>query len=156
MASTASAIINVKPSYTMPEAIITYEQASGYFEALGGGKPQARIGTGDLIVYMNTFDLRSNTLAGQSNANLLPGCAITTYQVSTPTYLVQSSSQWNHHEVAAFGQFGHSLVQAERLGNRQAFAQAFRNNGLYGVNPANGEGLVNTAGATATSLPADS
>jgi hypothetical protein len=156
MASTASAIVNVHPSFTMPEALMIMEQASGYTEVLGGGKPMVRIATEDQYVYINAFDIRTNTHGGQSSANMLPGCAITPFQISTPTYLVQSSSQWNHHEAAAFGQFGHSLLEAERLGNRQAFAQTFRNYGLYGFNPANGEGLVNTAGATVTNLPADS
>jgi hypothetical protein len=39
---------------------------------------------------------------------------------------------------------------------RQAAFQLIRNALLYGFNPINGEGLVNTSGATAVSLPADS
>jgi hypothetical protein len=38
---------------------------------------------------------------------------------------------------------------------RQGHFQLARNALLYGMNPANGEGLINTAGATAVSLPPD-
>ncbi|CAM6003688.1 unnamed protein product [Sphagnum balticum] len=53
------------------------------------------------------------------------------------------------------GKWGLSLVEAQRLGMRQAHFQLARNALLYGFNPQNGEGLLNTAGATAVSLPAD-
>jgi hypothetical protein len=39
---------------------------------------------------------------------------------------------------------------------RQGHFQLLRNNLLYGVEPTNGEGLINTNGATAVSLPPDS
>ena len=156
MATTAGAIVNAHPSFTEPGSLIVMEQVSGYTDVLGGGKPLVKIATEDQYVYMNVFDIRGNVAGSQNSTNLLPGCAVTAQQISTPTYLMQSSSQWTGHEAAAFGAFGHSIVEAERLGNRQGFAQAARNWGLYGYNPANGEGLVNTAGAYATSLPADS
>lgn len=155
MATTAGAIVQAHPSFTEPDALIVMEQVSGYSEILGGGAPRVKISTEDQYVYMNVFDIRGNVIGSQNSTNTLPGCAITQQQISTPTYLMQASSQWNGHEAAAFGQFGHSIVEAERLGNRQGFAQALRNWGLYGYNAANGEGLVNTAGAYSTTLPAD-
>jgi hypothetical protein len=65
-------------------------------------------------------------------------------------------AEYDHHDTAAMSRWGLSIVDAHRLGMRQATFQLMRNGLLYGFNPANGEGLVNTSGATAISLPADS
>jgi hypothetical protein len=52
--------------------------------------------------------------------------------------------------------WGISIVEAHRLGMRQAAFQIMRNGLLYGFNPTNGEGLLNAAGATSIPLPPDS
>lgn len=49
-----------------------------------------------------------------------------------------------------------ALPEAQRLGMRQGIFQQLRSALLYGMNPAGGEGLLNTAGATTETLPADS
>jgi hypothetical protein len=64
--------------------------------------------------------------------------------------------EYDHHDTAAMGRWGLSIVETQRLGMRQGHFQLARNALLYGMNPANGEGLLNTAGATAVSLPPDS
>jgi hypothetical protein len=53
------------------------------------------------------------------------------------------------------GRWGVSIVEAQRLGMRQGHFQLLRNANLYGMNPANGEGLLNSNGATAVPLPPD-
>ena len=56
----------VTPSFTEPDYIVTYAQASGAFAALSGGKPRVKIGPEDMAVYVNTLDLRTDVTAGQS------------------------------------------------------------------------------------------
>jgi hypothetical protein len=50
--------------------------------------------------------------------------------------------------LAAAGGWNVALPEAQRLGMRQGIFQQLRNCLLYGMNPAGGEGLLNTAGAT--------
>ncbi len=155
MANITASFLQVHPNYTMPEAILQYEQASGFIETLGGADLQTRIGTEDLYVYANVFDIRTKNAAGQSAGNALPSCTITAQQISTPTYLIRSRAEYDHHDIAAFAQWKQSLPEAQRLGNRQGFFQTIRNAALYGFNPPNGEGLVNAAGSTSVTLPPD-
>jgi hypothetical protein len=155
MPSLAPAVIKLSPSYSLPEAILQYEQPSGAFEMLAGGNMDVRIGTEDLVVYANAFDIRSKTAAGNSAGNVLPGATIVPQLLSTATYLVRSRAEYDHHDIASFAVWGQSLPEAQRLGNRQGHFQTARNALLYGFNPANGEGLINTNGAYALNLPAD-
>jgi hypothetical protein len=53
-------------------------------------------------------------------------------------------------------EWGTNIVEAQRLAMRQGHFQLLRNMLLAGNVPANGEGLLNTNGATSVSLPADS
>jgi hypothetical protein len=94
--------------------------------------------------------------AGQSAYNQLPGVNFALSQISAPTYLLRVRAEYDHHDTAAMARWGLSIVDAHRLGMRQATFQLMRNALLYGFNPANGEGLVNASGATAIALPADS
>ena len=56
----------------------------------------------------------------------------------------------------AAARYNVSLSNAIELGGRQAIIQQLRSMYLYGYNAANNEGLLNTQGATAITLPADS
>jgi hypothetical protein len=94
--------------------------------------------------------------AGQSAYNQLPGVNFALSQISAPTYLIRVRAEYDHHDTAAMSRWGLSIVDAHRLGMRQAAFQLIRNALLYGFNPSNGEGLVNASGATAITLPADS
>ena len=145
----------VHPSYMIPDFIVNYQQASGYTELLSTGNPMVRLGEGDLYVYAKTLDIRTKLAASQSAANQLPSVDISTGLISTPTYLCRTRAEYDHHDTAAAGQWGLSIVDAYTKGNDQAFFQQFRASGLYGFNAANGEGVVNTAGSTATNLPTD-
>ncbi|OYV83435.1 MAG: DUF2184 domain-containing protein [Parcubacteria group bacterium 21-54-25] len=146
----------VTPSFSEPDLIITYAQPSGAFAALQGGKPRVKIGSEDLYVYINSLDLRTDVQASQSSFNQLPSATLTASYFSTPTYLIRTRAIYDHHDMAAAGNYNISLPHAQDLAMRQGIFQQMRSALLYGFQPANGEGLVNTAGATSVTLPPDS
>ena len=156
MANISPAFVQVHPSYMLPDTLMPYSQASGAFELLASGAPLIRLSDGDLYAYIKRVDLRTRMAAGQSAYNQLPGVNFALSQISAPTYLLRVRAEYDHHDTAAMARWGLSIVDAHRLGMRQATFQLMRNGLLYGYNPANGEGLINTAGATAINLPADS
>lgn len=146
----------VTPSFSEPDLIITYAQPSGAFAALAGGKPRVKISSGDFYVYVNALDLRTDSQASQSGFNNLPSVTLKTSYYSTPTYLLRVRATYDHHDMAAAGGYSVSLPQAQDLACRQGIFQQMRNALLYGFNPANGEGLLNSSGATQVTLPPDS
>lgn len=156
MPNIAPAFINVSPSYTVPELLLPYSQASGAFDLLPTGEPMVRLADGDLVAYINRIDIRTKVAAGQSAYNALPSVGIALSQLQTATYLMRVRAEYDHHDTAAMGRRGISIVEAQRLGMRQGHFQLARTALLYGFNPANGEGLLNTNGATAINLPPDS
>ncbi|CDY79472.1 FIG01048949: hypothetical protein [Caballeronia glathei] len=155
MANIVPAQIRVSPSYVVPELLLQYQQASGAFETIATGDPLVRLGEDDLAVYIKRLDLRTEVQVGQFAANQLPSCTIVYNEISTPTYMIRSRAEYDHHDTAALGRVGASTVEAHRLAMRQGTFQQQRNLLLYGANPLNGEGLLNTNGATALNLPAD-
>lgn len=148
--------IQVNPSYVMPEILLQYQQASGAFDLLAGRDPMARLSSNDLAVYIKKADIRTKTASGQTSYNQLPSVSVQMAMISTPTYLIRTRAEYDHHDTAASGTWGISIDEAQRLGMRQGTFQTMRNALLYGFNPANGEGLSNTVGATSVNLPADS
>ena len=156
MANVASSFTIVNPSYIDPGILLPYTQASGAFETLAEGQPLVRLSDGDLYAYIKRIDLRTKVAAGQSAYNQLPSISTTMSMISTPSYLLRVRGEYDHHDTASMGRWGVSIVEAQRLGMRQGHFQLARTALLYGMNPANGEGLLNTQGATAVSLPADS
>ncbi|EAA7083277.1 DUF2184 domain-containing protein [Salmonella enterica subsp. enterica] len=157
MAAITPSYTIVNPSYIAPEMIIGYQQASGAFETIASGNPQVRLGVGDQYVYMRRLDIRTQTTSSQSgNGNQLPSVALEAKMISTPTYLFRCRGIYDHHDMAAAGNWNFALPEAQRLGMRQGIFQGLRSALLYGMNPAGGEGLLNTAGATTESLPPDS
>ena len=156
MATIAPAFVTVNPSFMEPEMIISYNQASGAFDCLPGSAPRVRLGDGDLAVYAKRIDVRTRVAAGQSASNNLPSCTVVNSMIGTATYLLRVRAEYDHHDTAAAARWGYSVVDAHRLGMRQGHFQLARNALLYGLNPANGEGLTGAQGATAITLPADS
>jgi hypothetical protein len=144
------------PAYVMPEIIMQYQQASGAFDTLATRDPMVRLGTGDLYAYIKKIDVRTKVAAGQAAYNQLPSVTVNAQMISTPSYLLRTRAEYDHHDQAAGGNWGVSVVDAQRLGMRQGIFQQMRNALLYGFNPANGEGLLNANGATTASLPPDS
>lgn len=156
MANIAASYVTVNPSYLAPDLILPYSQASGAFETIADGQPLSRLSEGDLYAYIKRMDVRTKVAAGQSAYNLLPSISTTMSMISTPSYLLRVRGEYDHHDTAAMGRWGVSIVEAQRLGMRQGHFQLARQALLYGFQPANGEGLLNTQGATAVNLPPDS
>jgi hypothetical protein len=156
MANLTTAWTRTDPSFVEPGVIMQFQQASGCWDTLAGGKPMVKIGSEDLFVYVRRFDIRTTMASGQAAYNLLPSVNIIPNVISTPTYLNRVRAEYDHHDTAAFSGWGSSIVDAQRLGMRQGHFQLIRNDLLYGKNPANYEGLLNATGTTAVPLPADS
>ena len=156
MSVNASAFVTVNPSFIEPEILLPYAQASGAFDLIEGAAPRTRLAEDDLWVYMKRVDIRTQIAAGAAGFNQLPGVSFNFSMISTPSYLLQVRSEYNHHDQAAAARWGASLPELYRLGMRQAHFQLARNLLLYGANPQNGEGLINAPGATALNLPPDS
>ena len=155
MPNIAPAFVTLNPSYTLPETILPYSQVSGFLDILGGGQIHTRLSDGDLAVYIKRVDVRTKVAAGQAAHNQLPSISTVLSQISTPTYLLRVRAEYDHHDTAAYGRWGLPIVEAQRLGMRQGHYQLARSACLYGFNPANGEGVLNTPGATTIALPAD-
>lgn len=139
-----------------PRLLLPYNQASGFLNLFAGNAPRVSIGEGDLGVYIKRVDVRTKIAAGQAAYNLLPSCDVALSQIFTATYLMRVNAQYDHHDTAAAGRWGVSIVDSHRLAMRQGHFQMARNAGLYGFMPNFGEGLINASGAVAVSLPADS
>jgi hypothetical protein len=146
----------ITPNFSEPEFVVTYAQASGAFAVLPEGKPRVKIGSEDMAVYINQLDIRTDVTSGQSPSNLLPSASLTVNFAGTPTYLARTRAIWDHHDTARGGEWGLSVPAALDLGARQGIFQQMRTALLYGYNAGNGEGLLNTVGATTVALPPDS
>jgi hypothetical protein len=156
MGSVNPSYVIVNPSFVEPGIILPYVQASGAFNTLAGDEPLVRLSDGDLYVYMKRLDVRTRMAAGQAAYNLLPSVSVALSMISTASYLLRVRAEYDHHDTAAMGNWGLNMVEAQRLGMRQGHFQLARNALLYGLNPINGEGLINAQGATSVPLPPDS
>jgi Uncharacterized protein conserved in bacteria (DUF2184) len=152
----AHAFVTLNPSFMEPELLLQYNQASGFPDLLADGQLRTRLGEDDLVVYAKTMNVRTKMASGQAAYNELPGVDIQAAMISAPTYLQRVRSEYDHHDVAAGGRWGFSVVEAYRLAMRQAHFQLARDASLVGMNPQNGEGMLNAPGATAVNLPPDS
>lgn len=155
MANFATTWTMTHPSYVEPGIILQINQASGAFDLLATGNPLVRLGSEDKQIYVKKLEVRHKTIATAGNANFIPSASLVPSWISAPTYSILSRAEYNHHETAMMGQWGINIVDAYRLANRQGHFQTLRNFALYGNLPANGEGLVNAAGATSVNLPPD-
>ena len=156
MANVATSWVQVEPSYVLPEVLLSYAQASSAFDLIAEGGPMVRLSEGDLYAYIKKFDVRTKVQTGQTPGNQLPSATLTASMISTPSYLIRTRAEYDHHDTAALSKWGIPIAEAQRLAMRQGTFQQLRGALLYGINPANGEGLLNTTGATTISLPADS
>ena len=156
MATIMPAWSQVHPSFVEPELLIQINQFSGAFDTLAEGKPRVKLGEGDLAVYIRRIDLRTRVAAGQTAYNQLPSCDIVGSTINTPTYLQRVRAEYDHHDTAAAANYNVSIVDAHRLAMRQGHFQLMRDALLFGMNPTNGEGLLNATGATTVNLPPDS
>ena len=151
-----AAQLKVNPSFSEPDAILTYAQPSGCFDLLEGGKPRQKIGEGDLYVYVNSIDVRTEQQGSQFSPSFLPSASLVGTYGQTQTYNVQVRCEYGPEDTAAAAAYNISLPQALDFANLQGIYQGLRSMLLYGLTPGNGEGLLNTTGATAVTLPPDS
>ncbi len=156
MASIFPAQTKVHPSFSEPELIVQYFQASGAFATLYEGKPRVRMGAEDLWVYVNKLDIRSQSTAAQSAIDFLPSAALQAEYLQTMTYLLRTRAIYDRHDIAASARYAVALPFAQELAMRQGIFQQMRSMLLYGYNAANNEGLLNAQGITQTTLPPDS
>jgi hypothetical protein len=155
MATISPSWTQVHPSFVEPDILLQYTQASGAFELLAGGNPRVKIGSEDLYVYIKRLDVRTRVRTGQSAYNQLPSVTATWNMISVPTYLNRVRAEYDHHDTAQSAEWGGSIVEIQRLGMRQGQFQLLRHQLLFGMNAANGEGVLNTPGVTTVSLPPD-
>lgn len=156
MGSVASSWVITQPSHMEPDLIVQINQASNAWDLLATGKPRVQLDTEDKQVYVRRIDVRTKVQAGQAAGNLIPSCAVTTEMASISTYLQRVRAEYDHHDTNMMAKWNTSVVDAHRLAMRQGHFQLARNSLLYGMNPSNGEGLLNAPGATALNLPPDS
>jgi hypothetical protein len=155
MSGFAPSFVTANPHYMMPELIMQYSLASGAFTTLATENPMARLGEADLYVYAKKLQVTTQVQANQSQFNQLPSASVIPSMISTATYRVQTRAQYDNFDEKATGVWGYALPQAMRLAARQGIAQQLRNALLFGYNPSNGEGLLNTSGITTSTLGSD-
>lgn len=146
----------VTPSFSEPDLIITWAQPTGAFEALPGGTPKVKLGDADKYVYIHALDIRTDAQGSQGSFQALPSATFSATMYSTPAYLLRTRAIYDHHDIAAAASWNVPLPKAQEFGGRQGIFQAMRTGLLYGFNPTNGEGLINSANATQVTLPPDS
>ena len=151
-----NSLVLVEPSYRDPRIMTQISQRSGAFSTLPGKQQSIRLGQEDQYVYIRTLQMRSDSIAGQSASNSLNGPGFVTDVIGTPTYIIQSQVQYDGHDTANAGRWNVALPEAYRKAVHQTFAQNERTALLYGFQPANGEGYLNTTGAYTQTLPPDS
>lgn len=155
MANIFPAQAKVHPSFSEPELIAQYFQASGAFATLYEGKPRVRMGAEDLFVYVNELNIRSQSIGSQFAAEFLPSATLQAEFLQTATYLLRTRAIYDRHDIAAAARYAVGLPMAQELAMRQGIFNQLRSMLLYGFNAANNEGLLNAQGITSTNLPAD-
>ena len=144
------------PSFMEPQLLIQYNQHSDYLELLAGRAPTVKLGQEDKYVYLRHLGVKTKVSSGQAGANQIPSCAISTDLASAPVYLQQARAEYDHHQLRMADKWGFSLPLAQSLAMQQAHYQQLRDKALFGMFPANGEGILNAPGATYITLPPDS
>jgi hypothetical protein len=115
-----------------------------------------KLDSDDLLVYMRTLNMRGKAASGASSFNELPGADLSLNMISTPTYLLRTRAEWDHHDVAAGARWGLAVPEGYRQALRQTNYQLARDFCLFGGKPQYGEGIINAPNVTAVNLPADS
>jgi hypothetical protein len=156
MAIQAGGYVTISPAFHEPEILMQMSQPSGFPSVLAEGKLRTRLAEDDLAVYMRQLNLRTKISVGTASSNELPGVDIIASMIQTSTYLQKGRAQYDHHDVTAGGRWGFSTVEAYRLGTRQGHFQTARDAALHGMQPQNGEGILNAPQATTVNLPPDS
>ena len=156
MANVFQTRLLLDPSFIEPDLVITQAQASGYMSTLAGGGLRVKLGPVDKAIYINRIDVRTQIAANQAIHNNLPSASIVADFIQAATYTARCRAEYNEFDLLEAGNYNVALPEAQRLAMRQGTFQFIRQAGLYGVNAANSEGLINAPGATTINLPPDS
>jgi hypothetical protein len=156
MANSFPAQSKVHPSFSEPDFVMQYTQASGFARVLEGGAFRVKLPAGAQYVYINGVSYRTEVTGGQSGSNFLPSASLLGTYGSTATYLLRTRAIYDHEDMEAAANYAVALPQAQDYALEEAIYQQARVMCIYGFNPANGEGLLNTPNATAVNLPPDS
>ena len=157
MASVFNARQLVSPHHYEPGLIVTQSQASGYFDCLAGEGLRVQLGPIDKAVYANVLDIRTQIAANQATANVLPGVTLTGSIIQAGTYTIRQRNQYSDFDVAEAGEYNVALPMAYRYGQLPGcLSSTSATSASTASNASNSEGLINTPGATAISLPPDS
>lgn len=148
--------LTARPSHMEPRIIMQINQASGFARTLAGGGPRVQLDSEDKFVYIRRADMRATMVQNPAAGEMLPNANIIMSMIQCPTYLQRVRAEYNHHDTAMAGHWGIGLPEAQSVAMRQAHFQLLRDRTLFGANPLYGEGLLNTSGATTTTLPPDS
>ena len=119
MANIFPAQAKIHPSFSEPELIVQYFQASGAFATLFQGKPRVRMGAEDLWVYVNQLNIRSQSIASQFAAEFLPSATLQAEYLQTATYLLRVRAIYDRHDIAAAARYAVGLPMAQELAMRQ-------------------------------------
>ena len=156
MADLATAWVVTQPSYFEPGLILNFSQASNAFDLTANRKPLVKLGIVDQYVYARRLEVRTRVVSNQGVGQMVPSASTIPSMINIATYRTRVRAEYDHLSVAMMGQWGASEPEAQRLAMRQGHYQWTRDALLYGVQPANGEGILNSNGATAVNLPPDS
>ena len=66
----------ITPSFSEPQLIVQYAQASGFQSTMADGKLRQRLSADDLAVYINALYIATESQASQFGANWLPSGVI--------------------------------------------------------------------------------
>lgn len=145
----------ITPSFSEPDLIVQYAQASGFMATMEKGKMRIRLGQDDLAAYVNSLNIQTESVASQFGSNWLPSASLQTQFDQALTYVLRNRNNYDDAMERAAARYNVSLPNAIELGQRQGIYQQLRSMYWYGYNASNNEGILNTQGATQVTLPAD-
>ncbi|MPW00397.1 major capsid family protein [Bombella apis] len=157
MALIAPARMTVNPSFTSPRFLLNNAVRSGFMRLFPGDGPDVKLTEGAKAVYVPVLDLRTLAKGSQTGYNELPSVSIKANYITTPAYEQKVRVAYSREDLNAASNWNISLASAYTMAMRQAHFQLLRNAALFGFNPQNGEGLINSASGTVRErLQADS
>lgn len=151
----APSVMTISPSHFEAQILMQVTQASGFARTLSGGNPRVQLGSEDKAIYIRTAQMRSNMVQNPATGNIIPNPNIAMGMIQCPTYNQRIQTIYDHHDTAMAGKWGVGLPDAYKLAMQQGHHILLRDRTLYGAVPTQGEGIINTPGATTISLPPD-
>lgn len=146
----------LSPSITSPKFVVRNALRSGFMRVLADGQPDVKLTETTRAVYVTTLDVRTLARGAQSNASELPSVDIQYGYISAPTYQQKVGVTYSRDDVNSAADWNSPLPALYSHGMAQAHFQLMRDAALYGFNPQNGEGILNSSASERESLPADS